>query len=223
MSENNIVFSDGAWKLFLDFFRFEACHDDWTDEQIEMSCNNDDIIDFLKWFLFKKTGDPITIVLGLKSQVKETTDMKEDRKNDLFQNMLEQIIELSANTEEAHRVLRRCGMTDQEILECSDGRVSTVVSERADFYVSLECYAAGYMKAVPENEYKMYRRYLDFLKSEVFIEPGKAAEYIIEAEQKARIRDYRRRMTEDVTADIYSAAVEHLKNALFDSKPYKAV
>ena len=149
--------------------------------------------------------------------------MTTERKTDLFHNLFEQIIEISAGTEEAHRALRRCGMTDQEMLECSEGRISTVASEKADFYTSLECYAAGYMSAVPEKEYKMYRRYLDFLKNEVFIEPGKAAEYIIEAEQKARIRDYRRRMTGDVTTDIYSAAVEHLKNALFDSKPYKVV
>lgn len=223
MSENNFIFSEGAWKLFLDYFRFEACHDDWTDEQIEMSCNNDDIIDFLKWFLREKTEEPTTVVLSLETEERVNTDMNEERKKNLFQNLFDQIIEISAGPEEAHRALRRCGMTDQEILECSEGRTSTAASENADFYASLECYAAGYMKAVPEKEYKMYRRYLDYLKSEVFVEPGKAAEYIIEAEQKARIRDYRRRMTEDVTADIYSAAVEHLKNALFDSKPYKVV
>lgn len=223
MSENNFTFSEGAWKLFLDYFRFEACHNDWTDEQIEMSCNNDDIIDFLKWFLREKTEEPTTVVLSLENEERENIDMNEERKKNLFQNLFDQIIEISAGPEEAHRALRRCGMTDQEILECSEGRVSRVASVKADFYGSLECYAAGYMKAVPEAEYKMYRHYLDVLKNEVFVEPGKAAEYIIEAEQKARIRDYRRRMTEDVTADIYSAAVEHLKNALFDSKPYKAV
>lgn len=223
MSENNFIFSEGAWKLFLDYFRFEACHDDWTDEQIEMSCNNDDIIDFLKWFLREKTEEPTTVVLSLETEERENTDMNEERKKNLFQNLFDQIIEISAGPEEAHRALRRCGMTDQEILECSEGRVSRTASAKADFYASLECYAAGYMKAVPEAEYKMYRRYLDVLKNEVFIEPGKAAEYIIEAEQKARIRDFRRRMTEDVTADIFSAAVVHLKNALFDSKPYKAV
>ena len=145
--------------------------------------------------------------------------MTENRNEILIKNLFNQIIELTPCVEEAYNALKRCGLTEQEIKKLGEARLNPEIKELPDFYQSVEAYAAGYMSVVTEEEYKKYRRYLDFLKAGVFIDCHRTAEYLVDAERKARIRDYHRRLCEPVTSDIYSAAVEHVKNAIFDSMP----
>lgn len=146
--------------------------------------------------------------------------MTHERKEQLFKKMFCKIIEITPCIDEAYDVLKRCGFTEQEIKELEEYRSIPITDETVDFYQSVESYAAGYMTVVSEPEYVEYRQYLDYLKEEVFIDRQRTAEFIVEEERKARIRDYNRRMTGNVTSDIYSTAVEHIKNALFDSKPF---
>ena len=93
-------------------------------------------------------------------------------------------------------------------------------NRKEEFYKSVDTYATGFQKTASDHEYELYHQLIDSLKKEAFNEPEKIPKFVVEAEKNARIKDYRRRMTEDVNADICTIAVEHLKYALFDSKPY---
>ena len=146
--------------------------------------------------------------------------MTNDRKAELFDRLFWHIADVNAGPEQVHGALRACGLTDQEIVEFAETIKHRQSGKVSEFHTSLESYTSGFMRAVSEYEYKIYRKYLDILESEVFLDFCKIPEYIVEAEKKARIRDLRRRLTETVTADVYTAAVEHLKMALFDAKPY---
>lgn len=45
-----------AWKEFVKFFREEKGYTDWTENEIELSMNNDDIKEFIN-YLLRKTGE----------------------------------------------------------------------------------------------------------------------------------------------------------------------
>ena len=38
-----------AWKSFVKFFREEKGYEDWTENEIELSMNNNDIVEFIIW------------------------------------------------------------------------------------------------------------------------------------------------------------------------------
>lgn len=40
---------EDLWEEFTDWFRFEQCHDDWTDDEINISLNEDDIEEFIEY------------------------------------------------------------------------------------------------------------------------------------------------------------------------------
>lgn len=42
-----------VWQKFCEFFRNEKGHSDWTDEQIDLSRNDDDIEEFIKWLVYQ--------------------------------------------------------------------------------------------------------------------------------------------------------------------------
>ena len=40
-----------VWDKFVEFFRYEKGYEDWTEQEIEYSRNNDDITKFLEWLV----------------------------------------------------------------------------------------------------------------------------------------------------------------------------
>ena len=51
-----------VWKKFVEFFRTEKGYEDWTEDEIEMSRNDDDTTEFMIWLVNKldeKTIDKI--------------------------------------------------------------------------------------------------------------------------------------------------------------------
>ena len=40
-----------VWEKFVEFFRHEKGYSDWTENEIELSRNNDDITEFLEWLV----------------------------------------------------------------------------------------------------------------------------------------------------------------------------
>lgn len=51
-----------VWKKFVEFFRNEKGYDDWTEQEIEDSRNDDDITEFLEW-LVKKSDTKMLVKL----------------------------------------------------------------------------------------------------------------------------------------------------------------
>ena len=51
-----------VWKKFVEFFRNEKGYDDWTEQEIEDSRNDDDITEFLEW-LVKHNEQPLRVRL----------------------------------------------------------------------------------------------------------------------------------------------------------------
>lgn len=40
-----------VWKKFVEFFRYEKGYEDWTEQEIEDSRNDDDTTEFLEWLV----------------------------------------------------------------------------------------------------------------------------------------------------------------------------
>ena len=48
MNKNHeFVIEDSIWDLFVQFFREEKGYENWTDEEIELSYNGDDVAEFV--------------------------------------------------------------------------------------------------------------------------------------------------------------------------------
>lgn len=54
---------DSIWNLFTHFFRTEKGYEKWTDEQIELSYNNDDVCEFVEWLSREETKQPKTFTI----------------------------------------------------------------------------------------------------------------------------------------------------------------
>lgn len=77
MENRNILsVDDSAWELFVQFFREVKGYSDWSDDEIDLSMNNDDIVEFVKWLSEVETATPLTIELCL---VKRTDGSEEER------------------------------------------------------------------------------------------------------------------------------------------------
>ena len=46
---DELLDDEKVWEKFTDFFRLEKGYADWTDEEIDLSRNNDDFVEFVKW------------------------------------------------------------------------------------------------------------------------------------------------------------------------------
>lgn len=149
--------------------------------------------------------------------------MTKDRKAELFCKLYNYIVETAEDGDKAHEILVRCGMTDNEVFNCSGNADATRYddAEPDDIFESLENYADGFKDSVPGREYELYCSYIEKLKAGILLDIENAPRYIYEAEKQAYILDNRRRMTEDTTIDVYGVAAKHVKYALFDSKPFR--
>lgn len=58
-----LAVDDSVWDLFVKFFREVKGYDTWTEEEIDLSMNNDDIVEFIKWLSEIETDNPLTIAL----------------------------------------------------------------------------------------------------------------------------------------------------------------
>lgn len=65
--ENRHILSidNSVWELFVQFFREVKGYSDWSDDEIDLSMNNDDIVEFVKWLSEVETETPLTIELCL--------------------------------------------------------------------------------------------------------------------------------------------------------------
>lgn len=65
----DLIIADNMWNLFTHFFRMEKGREDWTDEQIELSYNNDDVCEFIKWLSERESKEikPVVIAKGEKN------------------------------------------------------------------------------------------------------------------------------------------------------------
>ena len=48
------IASGDSWKEFVKFFREEKGYEDWTEEEIDLSMNDDDIEQFINWLVKEK-------------------------------------------------------------------------------------------------------------------------------------------------------------------------
>lgn len=60
-----LAVDDSVWDLFVKFFREVKGYNTWTEEEIDLSMNNDDIVEFIKWLSEIETDNPLTIALHL--------------------------------------------------------------------------------------------------------------------------------------------------------------
>ena len=58
-----LAVDDNVWGLFVEFFREIKGHSDWSEDEIDLSMNNDDIVEFVKWLSEMETDNPLTIAL----------------------------------------------------------------------------------------------------------------------------------------------------------------
>lgn len=65
MNKNHeFVIEDSIWDLFVKFFREEKGYENWTDEEIELSYNGDDVAEFVAWLSEETTETPIVVVIA---------------------------------------------------------------------------------------------------------------------------------------------------------------
>lgn len=65
MDKNHkFVIEDSIWDLFVKFFREEKGYENWTDEEIELSYNGDDVAEFVAWLSEETTENPIVVVIA---------------------------------------------------------------------------------------------------------------------------------------------------------------
>lgn len=48
---DKILDDKNVWEKFCEFFREEKGYEDWTDEEIDISRNDDDFEQFVKWLV----------------------------------------------------------------------------------------------------------------------------------------------------------------------------
>lgn len=64
---HNLILDDNLWDLFVKFFREIKGYQDWTEEQIDLSMNNDDIQEFITWIATQTTDKPLDILIMIGS------------------------------------------------------------------------------------------------------------------------------------------------------------
>ena len=65
MNKNHeFVIEDSIWDLFVKFFREEKGYENWTDEEIELSYNGDDVEEFVAWLSEETTENPVVVVIS---------------------------------------------------------------------------------------------------------------------------------------------------------------
>ena len=65
MNKNHeFVNEDSIWDLFVKFFREEKGYENWTDEEIELSYNGDDVAEFVAWLSEETTENPVVVVIS---------------------------------------------------------------------------------------------------------------------------------------------------------------
>lgn len=76
-----------VWKKFVEFFRYEKGYEDWTEDEIECSRNDDDATEFLGWLV--KTIESDNAKLYETSRFLygryDTNDMEMDKLLDLIE------------------------------------------------------------------------------------------------------------------------------------------
>lgn len=64
---HNLIIDDNLWSLFVKFFREIKGYQDWTEEQINLSMNNDDVQEFVTWIATQTTDKPLDILIMINS------------------------------------------------------------------------------------------------------------------------------------------------------------
>ena len=65
MNKNHeFVIEDSIWDLFVKFFREVKGYENWTDDEIELSYNGDDVAEFVAWLSEETTETPIVVVIA---------------------------------------------------------------------------------------------------------------------------------------------------------------
>ena len=65
MDKNHeFVIENSIWDLFVQFFREEKGYENWTDDEIELSYNGDDVAEFVAWLSEATTENPVVVVIA---------------------------------------------------------------------------------------------------------------------------------------------------------------
>lgn len=65
MDKNHeFVIEDSIWDLFIKFFREVKGYENWTDDEIELSYNGDDVAEFVAWLSEETTENPVVVVIA---------------------------------------------------------------------------------------------------------------------------------------------------------------
>lgn len=65
MNQNHeFVIEDSIWDLFVKFFREVKGYENWTDDEIELSYNGDDVAEFVAWLSEETTENPVVVVIS---------------------------------------------------------------------------------------------------------------------------------------------------------------
>lgn len=65
MDKNHeFVIEDSIWDLFIKFFREVKGYENWTDDEIELSYNGDDVAEFVAWLSEETTENPVVVVIS---------------------------------------------------------------------------------------------------------------------------------------------------------------
>lgn len=65
MDKNHeFVIEDSIWELFVKFFREVKGYENWTDDEIELSYNGDDVAEFVAWLSEETTENPVVVVIS---------------------------------------------------------------------------------------------------------------------------------------------------------------
>lgn len=85
-----------VWRKFVDFFRYEKGYEDWTEQEIEDSRNDDDTTEFLEWLVKELTVEALLrhkVVEYLDKKLKSESAWGNTREcnklNDLMSKLLE--------------------------------------------------------------------------------------------------------------------------------------
>lgn len=65
MDKNHeFVIENSIWDLFVQFFREEKGYENWTDDEIELSYNGDDVAEFVAGLSEATTENPVVVVIA---------------------------------------------------------------------------------------------------------------------------------------------------------------
>lgn len=59
-----------VWKKFVEFFRTEKGYEDWTEDEIELSRNDDDTTEFMVWLVNQLEAEQISKINSYWNGVK---------------------------------------------------------------------------------------------------------------------------------------------------------